>query len=277
MKITYLGTAAAEGWPAIFCNCEYCKKAKSLGGKNIRTRSQALINDDLLIDFPTDTLTHAQKNKLDLSTVKFCFVTHSHLDHFQPLDILCRIGNGYSHGMTEETLRFYGNEFVRRRFEHFMEIEEENYPPQATMTEIKAYQVIEVGGYKITPLPAYHVDRETPFVYLIEKDGQAILYLHDTGMLFDEVFEYLEKNKIRADLISYDCTYVALPSGGGHLGLDSVPTLRKKLEKIGVSDEKTISVVNHFSHNGMLLHDELVEAAGKINCLASYDGMVVEF
>ena len=50
MKLTYLGTAAAEGWPAVFCNCENCKEAARLGGRNIRTRSQALVNDDLLLD-----------------------------------------------------------------------------------------------------------------------------------------------------------------------------------------------------------------------------------
>ena len=27
MKITFLGTAAAEGFPAIFCNCEHCREA----------------------------------------------------------------------------------------------------------------------------------------------------------------------------------------------------------------------------------------------------------
>ncbi|MBR2901035.1 MAG: hypothetical protein IKC39_02185 [Clostridia bacterium] len=277
MKLTYLGTAAAEGWPALFCNCEYCKKAKELGGKNIRTRSQALINDDLLIDFPTDTLSHAQKNRLDLSAVKYCFVTHSHLDHFQPLDILYRIGYGYAHDITEKTLTFYGNDFVKRRYEHFMEIEEENYPPQTDIKEIYPYETVCVGNYRITPLPANHTDRETPYVYLIQQGDKTLLYLHDTGMLFDEVYDYLEKNKIRADLISYDCTYVALPSGGNHLGLDSVPVLRKKLESIGVSDSKTISVVNHFSHNGMLLHDELVEAAEKIGFIAAYDGMVIDF
>ena len=55
MKLTFLGTAAAEGFPAIFCNCEYCKEARKLGGKNIRSRSQTLINDDLLIDLPADS------------------------------------------------------------------------------------------------------------------------------------------------------------------------------------------------------------------------------
>ena len=31
MKIQYLGTAAAEGIPAIFCECETCKKTRELG------------------------------------------------------------------------------------------------------------------------------------------------------------------------------------------------------------------------------------------------------
>ena len=51
MKIKYYGTAAAEGIPGLFCSCEVCEKARKSGGKNIRTRSQTVINDDLMIDF----------------------------------------------------------------------------------------------------------------------------------------------------------------------------------------------------------------------------------
>ena len=51
MKIKYLGTAAAEGVPAIFCRCEVCRKSKAAGGRNIRTRSQSIIDDRLLLDF----------------------------------------------------------------------------------------------------------------------------------------------------------------------------------------------------------------------------------
>ena len=47
MNLTYLGTAAAEGWPGIFCRCEFCERAKRLGGRDIRTRSQALLDDAL--------------------------------------------------------------------------------------------------------------------------------------------------------------------------------------------------------------------------------------
>ena len=55
MILTFLGTAAAEGVPAVFCNCKFCNEARRLGGKNIRTRSQSIVNDDLLIDIPADT------------------------------------------------------------------------------------------------------------------------------------------------------------------------------------------------------------------------------
>ena len=59
MKILYMGTAAAEGWPALFCSCPICTQARDHGGKNLRTRTQALLDGSLLIDFPPDTYSHA--------------------------------------------------------------------------------------------------------------------------------------------------------------------------------------------------------------------------
>ncbi|HBJ10614.1 MAG TPA: carbon-phosphorus lyase, partial [Ruminococcaceae bacterium] len=38
MKFQYLGTAAAEGFPGMFCSCDTCEKARKAGGRNIRTR-----------------------------------------------------------------------------------------------------------------------------------------------------------------------------------------------------------------------------------------------
>ena len=70
MRFQYLGTAAAEGFPAIFCNCEYCQNARRLKGKNIRTRSQAIIDEKLLLDFPAETYYHVFQYGLDLSKVK---------------------------------------------------------------------------------------------------------------------------------------------------------------------------------------------------------------
>ena len=54
MEIQYLGTAAAEGLPALFCDCETCRKARNIGGKEVRTRTQSVVDGKILIDFPPD-------------------------------------------------------------------------------------------------------------------------------------------------------------------------------------------------------------------------------
>ncbi|MBE6578499.1 MAG: hypothetical protein E7651_01685 [Ruminococcaceae bacterium] len=278
MKLTYLGTAAAEGWPALFCRCEYCVKALERGGKNLRSRSQALVNDDLLIDFPADSFSHMQQNGLNFSAVKDLLITHSHMDHFSPTDLHLRSTSYYAHNLTTPHLTLHGNERVMKLLERErITREEEPNDTGITAVQVEAYKPFTAGKYRVTALPAFHAMNEKAFVYLIEDGEKTLLYLHDTGELFDEVYDYLAANKVRADLISYDCTYVALPSGGGHMGLDSCPKVRARLESIGVVHENTVHVINHFSHNGKLIHDELEPAAKELGFLTSYDGMVVEF
>ncbi len=278
MKLTYLGTAAAEGWPAVFCNCEYCKKAKDRGGKNIRTRSQAIINNELLLDFPADTYSHALKNGLDLSAVKFCFVTHSHIDHFMPTDLFFRNDHVYAHNLSEPAMTLYGNEAVMKRFDYYISRREDESKDLGVSTvTLKPFDTVTAGDYTVTALPANHAEGEDALVYLIRHDGKTLLYLHDTGIPSEDFFDFLEKNKVVCDLISFDCTYVALPSGGGHLGMDSCLLLRDRFEKIGVSTPDTVCVINHFSHNGMLIHDELEPEAASMMFLTAYDGMTVEF
>lgn len=278
MKLTYLGTAAAEGWPALFCRCAYCKKALEKGGKNLRTRSQTLLNDDLLIDFPADSFSHMQTNGLDFSAVKYLLITHSHMDHFSPTDLHLRSTSYYAHDLTSDTLALYGNERVLKLLEEERVTRgEEPNDTGISAHAVKAYEPFVCGRYTVTPLPANHAAGENAFVYLIGDGEKTLLYLHDTGLLCDGVYAYLKEKKVHADLISYDCTYVALPSGGGHLGLDSCPAVRKRLEEIGVSDEHTISVVNHFSHNGRLIHEELEPVAKEAGFLTSFDGMTIVF
>ena len=82
MRLFFLGTAAAEGYPGIFCNCANCNEARALGGQNLRFRSALLVNDDLLIDFGPDLLASAQRFNRNLSLVTTGLVTHAHPDHF---------------------------------------------------------------------------------------------------------------------------------------------------------------------------------------------------
>ena len=70
MKLKYLGTAAAEGYPAMFCNCENCKKALKEKGRNIKCRDRML--EEKLIDEKTKlVLNHFSHNGISSNYTDF--------------------------------------------------------------------------------------------------------------------------------------------------------------------------------------------------------------
>jgi len=278
MKLKFLGTAAAEGWPAVFCKCDHCERARKAGGRNIRSRSQAIVNNDLLIDFPSDTNYHMLANNLDLSAVKYLLITHSHLDHFAPIDLFFRSTSYYAHNLTEEKLYLYANEAVLNRLEKtFADYKEEPKDLNIFPHYLPPYSPVRLGNYTVTALKANHAPGETAYIYLITDGKSTLLYCHDTGRIDDEVYDYLTRNEIRADLVSLDCTFVLLKSGGGHLGLDSCQIERDRMLKTGIADQNTKFIINHFSHNGGAIHDELVPIAKEMGFETAYDGLEVEF
>lgn len=275
MKIQYLGTAAAEGIPAVFCRCEICRKAFALGGKDIRTRSQALIDGKLLIDFPPDSYYHALRFHLDLGGIESLIVTHSHQDHFYPLELIMR-AEPYAHN-PEGQLTIYGNSNVKRLYE--IALAEEN--DTAGIDKIVAFRKIEPlrpfetkEGYRITPMPAVHKENEICFVFLIEKDGKRIFYGNDSAFYHQKVWETLKG--IPLDLISLDCTTVKFSSAASHMGLEENLKALARFREIGCVNENTKVVVNHFSHNGQALHSELEELVRPYGFLVAYDGLEIE-
>ena len=55
MKITILGSGAAEGIPAFYCRCRVCSHAALKRGRNVRMRSSVLIDDAPKIDYGPDS------------------------------------------------------------------------------------------------------------------------------------------------------------------------------------------------------------------------------
>ena len=272
MKITYYGTAAGEAWPGVFCSCELCQKARELGGKNIRTRSQALINDDLLLDMPPDNYLHSLYYGLDLSKVKTLLFTHSHSDHCYPGDLEL-LREPYSHTYPGK-MEVFGNDAVERKVGkacHSLGGERERF----TFTRIMPNESVSSGPYRITALRAVHAKDETCLFYHIAYGDQAVLYAHDTGALTEENLETLDRCLRPLGLVSLDCTQQQHPDGKYHMGFDDAVEQKRILLDRGLADENTIFVVNHFSHNGGWLHEEISRRAEAFGMIASYDGMVV--
>lgn len=271
MKLFYLGTAAAEGMPAVFCNCKYCNEARRLGGKNIRTRSQALINDDLLIDLPPDTYSHFLKQNIQGHKIKYLFVTHSHQDHLYIPELNMRSG-AFAHDMQVPKLQVFCSEGAYNKINA-----EIKNPIGFNVTLIKPFEIVKLPEYEIISLPARHYSGDNAIFYIIKGD-KTILYAHDTGYFYDEVFDYLKSSNIVFDLISLDCTNVDLKilDTGGHMGLENIERLVKKLTKIGVINDKTIKVINHFSHNANPLQKVLEKRVKPFGFKVAYDGMKIE-
>ena len=271
MKLTYLGTAAAEGMPAVFCDCKYCNEARRLGGKNIRTRSQAIINDDLLIDLPADTYSHFLSNGILGHEIKYLFVTHSHHDHLYAPELNMRSG-AFAHDMEVPTLEVFCSNGAYNK----INFEIKNHIGFKTIL-IKPYETVKLPEYEITPLPARHYEGDNAVFYII-KGEKTILYAHDTGYFHDEVFDYLKSSDIVFDLISLDCTNVdiKISDEGSHMGIENIERLVAKLSKIGVVNNRTIKVINHFSHNANPLQKVLEKRVKPFGFKVAYDGMKIE-
>ncbi|MBE6646048.1 MAG: MBL fold metallo-hydrolase [Ruminococcaceae bacterium] len=276
MKIKFLGTAAAEGIPALFCDCAVCQNARKVGGKEIKTRSQAIVDDKILIDFPADTYMHALYGGLDLVSVRHCIITHGHMDHLYERDFWCRnpgIGNGSVDGTVMDV---YMTEATRNIASAYYEKQVDK--DRVRLNTIKAYEPFEIEDYRIIPLRAYHDPSTEPVFYIIEHGEKTMLYANDTGYFFDEVWEYLSKYERQFDFVSLDCTGMMLENyRHGHMGLTVDAEVVEKLREIGRCDDNTVVYVNHFSHNGKATHEELVGHAAKYGFGVTYDGCEVEF
>lgn len=276
MKIQYLGTAAAEGIPAIFCQCETCKKSRKAGGKNIRTRSQALIDDTILIDLPADTYMHSLMNNIDLSKIHTCIITHDHGDHLYPLEIANR-RNVFAHLDDGDTLDIYVTTPGYNKLALVKEKFDDNSQHRVQLHKIEQFESFVAQGYEINAFKAYHSELCEPVFYAIKKDEKSILYAHDTGIFLEETWDALKKYGTKFDLVSLDCTFSVQPwTEGEHMTLKSNAIVRDRLFEMGLADENTVFVANHFTHNGMATHDEIKKVADEMGFITSYDGMVIE-
>ena len=283
MKLQYWGTAAAEGIPGIFCGCKTCQEARKKGGKYIRGRSQALLEDEILIDFNADTYRNSLQYHCDLSKISEIVITHVHEDHYYPIELVNEL-NGMCKEQGYEKLTLHGSEDLEKYARAVLDKSE--HGPQVldcgkvAFDVIKPYETRKVGSVEVTALPATH-NTPNPYVYVFAKGGKTMLLLNDSGYLKPEVMEWLKAKKIRFDLVSYDCTYgnqEVKREFLRHMGLPNVEVMRQRLIENGNYTPTTISVLTHFTHNAPNIgYEEFLPIATKHGFLVSYDGMILEF
>jgi phosphoribosyl 1,2-cyclic phosphate phosphodiesterase len=171
-------------------------------------------------------------------------------------------------------INIYGNEAVNSvapRFEYLKEF--------VVFNTIFAFAPADIGKYIITPLKADHDRSQNCVIFIIEDGEKKLLYGNDTGYFPDETWEYLAKNHTEGkafDYVSLDTTSGMEECRHGHMGINCTVEVKERLIETGAADGNTVFCLNHFSHNGQKIYDELIPIAEKLGFIVSYDGMEVE-
>ena len=277
MKITILGSGGGEALPALWCNCPTCRAARKKGGKDVRSLSQTLVGDDLLLDMAWTAWHHVASGKLPLYNIKTLLVTHKHSDHFSP-GLFDQRGCSYAHDYTPE-IEVCGSADAKRVYD-LMDAEYKFEPEIKEGIKFRVVRPLEKfrsGKYEITALPARHAPNEQALNYIVDDGEKRFLYILDSGYPTDEYIAFLTTQK-PVDLVIADVTMGFMEGHpyDYHMTIAENAKLKKVLTKNGFFKPTAKWVCTHFTHNSCRSYAECEKECAKDDMIAAYDGMEIE-
>jgi phosphoribosyl 1,2-cyclic phosphate phosphodiesterase len=282
MKLTFLGTAAANAYPEAFCRCANCERARTLGGPSLRKRSAALINDDLLIDLGPDIHTAASLHNCPLTSVQFCLQTHAHADHLDASHLLSR---SPAYGVVgAPTLQLYGSTATLQRLAELLARDtapgslfdlETQTQLNLSLQQVTPWKPFTVGLYTVIAFPANHDPSVEPLLYAIQTAERCIFYGTDTAVLPEEIWQSFAEHQLRFDVVVLDHTYGPGHPGDDHLGAREVAAYAERLRTEGFLSSNGRVLATHLSHDATSPHPELAAYAAAHGYEIAFDGLTV--
>lgn len=261
----------------MFCFCPICNNARTRGGKELRRRSLAIIDDALVIDMPCDARDSLLSGGVDTSKLRHFLITHNHFDHFIADNFI-----GRPEGMGEMNVYVSpgsGEAFAARCEKLAAAPVPKNLNPINVphVRLIRAFECFSAGDYEVTALEAAHAAGLEALNYLIVRGEEAVLWLHDSGMLTESTKQWLSEHCPKLSLVSMDC---ALPDGDvackEHMNLRACADTADFLRRIGCVDEETRLVLSHISHNTRATHEQLLSEGKAYGFRLAFDGELIE-
>jgi phosphoribosyl 1,2-cyclic phosphate phosphodiesterase len=268
MNIRLLGTGAADGIPGLYSDNRVSRYAREHGGMDMRTRSAALVDDLIKIDFPPDTLCQLQRERLNARDWSAIVFTHSHEDHFAVGEIQYAM---YPFTELEQLPpSIYGNPTIGKLLCH-------RYPEwPIDFVEMRSFCSYAHSSYVITPVLAKHQIDEECLNLIIQKGDKTLLYATDTGVWAEPTFIFV--SDYRLDCLVIECTEGIEGSDyEGHLDIKGLGHVLTRLRQAGTVHERTRIVTTHHAHTGNATHHELIEALTPLGAEPGFDGMHIEF
>ena len=270
MRVKLLGTGSAEGFPGMFCGCPTCRVARERRGRDLRTRSSALVDGVVKIDFPPDTFHHVITGDLDLTAVEYIVFTHSHDDHFAVPE-LQYMSWMFVPEPASRPLTILGSCDVLQRVRD--ELPLDILPMRLEV--IEPCEPTQIGRHTITGVVANHIEDETCFNYVISDGTASVLYATDTGVYAEVAWRCLAGAHLNAVIM--ECTK-GMQEGGymAHLSIPDVVRMRDRMVGCGIIGEGTRFVTTHHSHMAGMLYEDLERELSPHGIEVGYDGMTVD-
>ncbi|MFN2536826.1 MAG: bifunctional adenosylcobinamide kinase/adenosylcobinamide-phosphate guanylyltransferase [Mycobacteriales bacterium] len=254
MRITVLGSGAADGWPNPWCPCASCAAALHQGV--VRGQTCVVVDDRLLIDVgPTVGLSAAQAG-VSLSDVDTVLVTHRHVDHHFSQAWVWRYWARDSRGLT-----VVAPPLVLAAAKPHLDA--------CVTLAVRPGDTHEVNGYVIRMVDANHPD-DAVLYDVTGPDGARLLYGTDTGELPQETVEALHSRAFDVVLLELAGTPIA-----SHLTLDTWPGQVARLREVGAVTDATDVVAIHVGHDNPA-PDELDRRLAALGSRAARDGDVID-
>lgn len=272
VKITFLGSAAAQGIPMPYCDCRTCAHARKHKGRNIRKRCAYMINDDLLVDMGPDLFIACTMHDVDLINTKYVLITHSHKDHFFTQNLTLRTRGFHQHTkLPPLTLVAPPSAMARLNqsgsTDQNMEIERKPILP---------YDRVKLAPYRMKAIKAAHFPSVGDAVnYIIDDGKKKFLIASDTGIYENEVWPHLEN--LQLDLLVIEATRgIRASKQTVHLSIEDMKMMVEKMKDIHAITDQTVIYATHFSHQHVPPHEKLSQLLQAVGVECVYDGLVLE-
>ena len=253
MKLTFLGTGAADVMREVFEDCAF-----GWGEKSIRRYSSTLLDDKVLFDCSIFTLGGLALCSKDQSQIEHLLITHVHSDHvnFDAVQALAKT--------TKKPLNVWFLEGANPP-----ELENVIFHP------LKDREKMQVGEYLVTALKANH--EAFPAHYEVEKDGKKIFYGLDGAWLLHDTY-YAMKNA-RYDAMILDATvgdYDGDYRMAEHNSIPMIRSMEKSFKVFGIVKDETKIILSHLARTLHKSHSETEELVKNDGYIVAFDGMEME-
>ncbi|MHC3001542.1 bifunctional adenosylcobinamide kinase/adenosylcobinamide-phosphate guanylyltransferase [Gordonia sp. GN26] len=239
MKVTLLGTGAADGWPNAFCRCTSCADARRL--RDFRAQTAALVDGALMLDFGSDAPGAAVRQGVSLADVRQVLITHAHADHLAPQTLLFR---SWVEGAGD--LELIGPADALDQCRPWV-------GPDAAVrfTPVVAGDRVSAGDFDVRVLPARHKvfrDGDAVLYDVTGPGGTRLLWATDTGVWPSDW--YAAVAGVRFDAVFLEETFGDREDlSDGHLGLAGFGTMVEGLREVGAIVDATDVVAVHLGHH----------------------------